>query len=153
MPDDVRAGRARRCAGRRHSDGYKLTLQAPRYLPVMQYATNRALRERLYRAYVTRASELGPPGARQQRADARVARRCARKKRQLLGYANYAELSLVPKMAESPTQVHAVPARPGRTRAPVRASATSPTCATSPRTQLGLADLQPWDHWPSRPSG
>jgi oligopeptidase A len=41
--------------------GLRLTLQAPCYGPVMQYAANRALRETMYRAYVTRASEFGPP--------------------------------------------------------------------------------------------
>jgi oligopeptidase A len=84
--------------------GWKLTLRMPCYLPVMQYADNRALRERLYRAYVTRASELGDP-----RWDNTVIIGEKLKLRleaaRLLGYGNYAELSLATKMAESPAQV------------------------------------------------
>ena len=73
VPDDVRAAlRADAAADGR--DGFKLSLLAPRWLPVMQYATDRALRERLYRAFHTRASELGPSRVRQQRADDRIAR-------------------------------------------------------------------------------
>ena len=59
VPDDVCAAlRADALADGR--DGCKLSLQAPRWLPVMQYATDRALREQLHRAYYTVASDLGP---------------------------------------------------------------------------------------------
>ncbi|HET6600269.1 MAG TPA: oligopeptidase A, partial [Burkholderiaceae bacterium] len=60
VPGDVKQA-ARTAAAADGHDGFKLTLHAPCYLPVMQYATSRALRERLYTAYVTRASDLGPP--------------------------------------------------------------------------------------------
>ena len=64
----------------------------------------------------------------------------------LLGYANFAELSLVPKMADSPPQVLDFLrdlAQRARARAP---SATSPSCASSPAAELGLAELQAVGH-------
>lgn len=84
--------------------GWKFTLHFPSYMPVLQYAENRQLRERLYHAYATRASEFGKTewdntpliqqilALRQEAAT-------------LLGFNNYAELSLATKMADSPTQV------------------------------------------------
>jgi Zn-dependent oligopeptidase len=59
VPADVVAA-ARAAAEAEGKEGHKLTLHFPSYFPVMQYAQNRALRETLYTAYVTRASELGP---------------------------------------------------------------------------------------------
>src|SRR5688572_16985099 len=60
IPPDVLAT-AREAAQADGKPGWKFTLHAPSYLPVMQYAENRALRELMYRAYVTRASEFGAP--------------------------------------------------------------------------------------------
>ena len=96
-------------------DGCKLTLHFPSYLPVMQMGRNRALREKLYTAYVTRASEFGPP----ERDNTPVMRELLELRQEeaaLLGYRNYAELSLVPKMAGSPEEVLAAP-REARTKA------------------------------------
>jgi oligopeptidase A len=84
--------------------GWKFTLHAPSYMPVMQYATHRPLREQLYRAYVTQASEFGPVELDNTpliTRELKLRREAAR----LLGYANYAEVSLVPKMAQSPNEV------------------------------------------------
>lgn len=91
-------------AASENKSGYKIGLQMPHYLAVMQYADNRALREQLYRAYVTRASELGEA---KWDNTANINRRLALslKEAQLLGYTNAAELSLVTKMAETPKQV------------------------------------------------
>ena len=142
VPADVRQV-AREAAAAEGRDGYKLTLQIPCYLPVLQYATDRALRERLYTAYVTRASELGP-AALDNSAIIRELLELRQEEAALIGYANAAELSLVPKMADSPAQVIeflrdlARRARPGAERdlAELREFA---------RTELGLADLQAWD--------
>ena len=103
IPDDV-LWRAREGAHREGRAGWKFTLQAPSYTPAMQYARNRELRQRLYRAYVTRASEFGKSewdNTSIIRAELRLRREAA----QLLGYSNYAELSLVPKMARTPGEV------------------------------------------------
>ncbi|WP_395702444.1 M3 family metallopeptidase [Aquabacterium sp.] len=123
--------------------GHKLTLHMPVWMPLMQYAHDRALREALYRAYVTRASEFGPP-ERDNTALMRELLQLRQEEAALLGYANYAELSLVPKMADSPRQVQdflrdlARRARPFAERdlAELQAFAAE---------QLGLQALQPWD--------
>jgi oligopeptidase A len=103
VPDDV-VQAAAEAARKDGKPGWKLTLHAPSYLPVMQYADDRGLREMLYRAYVTRASELGRPELDNTPLIARelVLRR---QKAELLGYESFAEYSLVPKMAQSPRQV------------------------------------------------
>lgn len=142
VPADAVAA-ARGAAQAEGLEGCKLTLHLPSYLPVMQYGTNRALREKLYTAYVTRASELGPGeldnGPVMQRLLA-----LRQEEAQLLGKRSFAEVSLVPKMAESPAQVAeflrdlARRARPGAERdlAELR---------TFARDELGLPELQAWD--------
>ncbi len=86
--------------------GYRLTLQAPAYLAVMQYADDRELRRELYQAYSTRASDQGPQAGRWDNGALMVEILQLREEMAaLLGFANYAELSLEPKMAETPAQV------------------------------------------------
>ncbi len=91
--------------------GHKITLKLPIYLPVMQFGTDRALRERLYRAYVTRASDQGnsqevPDGAKFDNT-ALIQELLALRQEEaaLLGYPHFAAVSLVPKMAHSTEQV------------------------------------------------
>jgi oligopeptidase A len=132
-----------RVAGAAPAAVHRLTLQFPCYIPVMQYARNRALREKFYTAYVTRASELGPA----ERDNSAVMRRLLElrhEEAQLLGQPDFASLSRVPKMAKSPEQVIgflrdlARRARPAAERdlAELRAFAAD---------ELGLPDLQAWD--------
>jgi oligopeptidase A len=103
IPDDVlqAASAAAHIDGR---EGWKFTLHEPSYLPAMQYCENRSIREALYRAHVTRASEQGRPELDNTSIIAGELR-LRREKARLLGYQCFAELSLVPKMAESPKQV------------------------------------------------
>jgi len=143
VPEDVlRAGRAEAAADGKA--GCKVTLRMPSYLPVMQYATNRELRATLHRAYSTRASELG---ARPEWDNTAVIRRLLalrREEAQLLGYSSYAELSLVPKMAQSATEVIAflrdlnVKARPFAQRDIAELDAFA-------RATLGIEKLQAHD--------
>ncbi len=142
VPADARqAARAAAIADGR--EGFKLTLHYPSYLPVIQYGENRALREKLYHANVTRASDLGP-AALDNTQVMRDLLALRQEEARLLGYANFAALSVVPKMADSPAQVMAflrdlaVRARPFAERdlAELREFA---------RSELGLADLQAWD--------
>jgi oligopeptidase A len=84
--------------------GWKFTLHMPSYLPLMQYADNRQLRETMYRAYVTRAAEFTKPEWDNTPLIAEILK-LRRDAARMLGLANYAELSLTPKMAESPAQV------------------------------------------------
>ncbi len=106
IPPDVQqaALEAAQADGR---EGYKLTLKMPCYLPVMQFAARSDLREKLYRAYVTRASDQAEGDARKFDNTALIGEILAlrREEAQLLGYANFGEVSVVPKMAQSPAQV------------------------------------------------
>lgn len=147
LPAEVKAA-ARAAAQADGRQGYKLTLKLPSYLPVMQFARDSALRQRLYRAYVTRASDQAEGDAIQFDNAPLIREILAlrREEAQLLGYANYGEVSLVPKMAESPRQVIdflrqlAAKAKPFAERdvADLRAFA---------KADLQLAEPQAWD-WP-----
>jgi oligopeptidase A len=151
VPDDVVAA-ARAAAQAEGRDGHKLTLKLPSYLPVMQFAHNRDLRQRLYTAYVTRASDQAPGGPA---TDAPVwdntpvmqeLLALRHEEAQLLGFPHFAALSVVPKMADSPAQIVAflrelaARARPFAERdvADMRAFAAE---------ELDLPDPQAWD-WP-----
>ena len=103
VPDDV-CQQTRASAAAEDQAGHKLTLHMPVYLPVMQYAQDSALREQLYHAYATRASEFGPVDRDNSALMAELLQLRA-EEAGLLGYGSYGELSLVPKMAESPQQV------------------------------------------------
>ncbi|MDV6343684.1 M3 family metallopeptidase [Nitrosomonas sp. Is37] len=111
IPDDVLHA-AREAAEKDPSistPGWKFTLHAPSYLAVMQYADNRALRESMYRAYVTRASEIDSLAHGASNWDNMLLINKILQLRQeearMLGFDCYAEVSLVSKMAESPRQV------------------------------------------------
>jgi oligopeptidase A len=142
VPDDVRQA-ARQAAQAEGKDGHKLTLQFPSYFPVMQYGENRALRERLYKAYVTRASELGE--APYDNSTLMVELLALRQEEaRLLGYRNFAELSLVPKMAQSPAQVIDF-LRDLARRARPYAEKDLAELREFARTELGMPELAAWD--------
>lgn len=103
IPEDAKAMFAAAAASESKT-GYKIGLQMPHYLAVMQYADDRELRAEIYRAYTTRASEFGKP---EWDNTANITRHLeiALEEASLLGFKNYAELSLATKMAESPNQV------------------------------------------------
>ncbi len=107
LPDDTRAAAREAAESDTAADkkpGWKFTLHAPSYLPVMQYADDRALRELMYRASSTRASDFGKPELDNTPLIADIIK-LRRELAQLLAFNNYAEYSLEPKMAESPQQV------------------------------------------------
>lgn len=87
--------------------GWKFTLHMPSYLPVLQYADNRNFREQMYRAYATRASELDCQTGSGKDNMPRINKilELRNEAAQILGYENYAEVSLATKMATSPQQV------------------------------------------------
>ena len=142
VPDDVQAA-TRAAAEADGKDGHKLTLHMPCYLPVMQYATNRALREAMYRAYATRASELGAP-ERDNTVLMQEIVALRQEEARLLGYANFADVSLVPKMAQSHQQVTDF-LRDLAKRARPYAEKDMAELRDFARTECGLADLQAWD--------
>jgi oligopeptidase A len=127
--------------------GYKLTLKMPSYLPVMQFADTEGLRELMYRAYSTRASDQAP--AASQKFDngplMREILALRLEEAQLLGYRNFGEVSVVAKMAKSPAEVvNFLRDLAGRARpyaeqdvADLRAFAAS---------HMGVKEPQPWDY-------
>ncbi|MDO4593288.1 MAG: M3 family metallopeptidase, partial [Comamonadaceae bacterium] len=145
VPADVQQA-AKAAAEADGKAGYKLTLKLPSYLPVMQFAHQAALREKVYRAYVTRASDQAEGDLVKYDNAAIIKEILAlrQEEAQLLGYQNFAEVSLVPKMADSPQQVIdflrglAQRARPYAEKdvADLREFAAK---------ELGITDPQPWD--------
>ncbi|MDO9051579.1 MAG: M3 family metallopeptidase [Methylotenera sp.] len=122
--------------------GWKFTLHFPSYLPVLQYAENRPLRETLYRAYATRASEFGKPEWDNTPIIAQILK-LRLEAAQLLGFNNYAELSIATKMAESAQHVEnflqdlAERAKPYALKDKVELDEYA--------TKLGITDMQAWD--------
>jgi len=149
LPVDARDA-AREASVAAGVQGWTFTLQFPSYLPVMQYGQHRPLRERMYRAYATRASlsALAPAGdevARLDNApiiDELLALRHEEAK--LLGYASYAEVSLVPKMAESPASVMAFLHDLARRARPF-AEGDLAALRRFAADELALPELQAWD--------
>lgn len=124
--------------------GYKIGLQIPHYLAVIQYADNRELREQIYRAYVTRASELSDGGKFDNTANIDRTLANALQTAKLLGFKNYAELSLATKMADTPEQVLNFLHDLARRAKPYAEKDLAEVKAFA-RESLNLADLQPWD--------
>ena len=148
LPEDVIEA-AKEAAERDGKTGYKFTLHFPSYFPVMQYSENRPMREAMYRAYVTRASELGPQygnGKPEWDNTAVLAEQLKLRAEEahMLGYNNFAEVSLAPKMAESPEQVMTF-LEDLATRARPHAEQDWKELREFAANELGLSDLQPWD--------
>ncbi len=142
LPQDVKDA-AREAAQKDNKPGWKLTLHAPSYLPVLQYADDRALRETIYKANVTRASEFGDAKFDNTALiDKLVALRA--EEAALLGFNNFAEVSLAAKMADTPQQVLdflndlAARARPFAERDYAELTAFA-------KQSLGLDTLNAWD--------
>ena len=145
LPEDVRqaTAAAARADGR---DGHKLTLKMPCYLPVMQFARQSAVRERMYRAYATRASNQAEGEAvRFDNAAIMVELLALRhEEARLLGHRHFADVSLVPKMAESPEQVVAF-MRDLAAKARPHAERDLADMRTFAAEHLGIHEPQPWD--------
>lgn len=103
IPEDAKQA-AREAAEKEGKPGWKFTLHFPSYMPILQYADDRNLREELYRAYATRASEFGKPELDNTDLIVQILR-LRQEAAHLLGFSNYAEDSLATKMAQTPEQV------------------------------------------------
>ena len=134
---------AAQAAQKAGAKGWKFTLHAPSYMPVMQYADNRDLRETIYRAHVTRASEFGKPEWDNTPLIAQILK-LRNEAAQLLGYSSHAKVSLATKMAESPRQVVdfledlAAKAKPFALKDWDELNAFA-------ANELGIAQMQAWD--------
>ena len=124
--------------------GWKFVLQAPCYIPVMQYADDRNLRARMYRAYATRAAEFGPSEWDNGPLIERMLKLRA-EDAAMLGYRNYAEVSLVPKMAQSPAEVAAF-LRELAAKARPFAEQDVAELTEFARAELGMDKLESWDY-------
>ena len=149
LPEDAIAAAAD-TAQQKALQGWAFTLHFPSYYPVMQYSENRALRRLMYQAYVTRASELAP-----KYSDGKPAwdnthnmldqLRLRDEEARMLGFANYAALSLAPKMANSVDEVDLFLTNFAIKSKPFAQKDWQELCDFA-KSELGLTDgLEPWD--------
>lgn len=127
-----------------NQEGYRITLQIPHYLAVLQYAQNRKLRETLYHAYVIRASELDFDGKFNNNDVMRHIVELRAQEARLLGYKNYGEVSLATKMAKTPQEVVAFLRDLAQKSLP-QAKADMAEVKAFAKDNLGIADPQSWD--------
>ncbi len=142
LPEDARTA-AREAASAAEQPGWKFTLHMPSYFPVMQYAEDRELRAALYRANATRASEFGKPDWDNTPLITRILSLRV-EEAHLLGYKNFAEVSLVSKMAKSPDEVLGF-LNDLATRARPHAEKDLAELRDFAQTSLGLDTLEAWD--------
>jgi oligopeptidase A len=143
VPADV-VTTARAAAEAEGRAGYRLTLRSPCYMPVMQYADNRSLRAIMHRASATLASDLGAsPDWDNTGVIARILE-LRHAEAQLLGYANFADLSLVPKMARTPAEVLEFLRDLARRAHPFARREYAELTAFA-RDALGIDDCAAWD--------
>ena len=142
LPEDVLQA-AQEAAQEEGKSGWMFTLKAPSYMPVMQYASNRALREKMYRAYGTRASEFGNSNWDNTSLMEEIVRLRGEEAR-LLGFNNFGQLSLASKMADSPQQVIEFMRELSKRARPFAEKDLNElrvfACA-----KLGIEDMQSWD--------
>ncbi|MDP3621201.1 MAG: M3 family metallopeptidase [Polynucleobacter sp.] len=153
LPEDAIAAAAD-AAEQQGKQGWMFTLHFPSYYPVQQYSENRALRQRMYEAYVTRASELsaqfGNGKAEWDNTQNMLDQlRLRNEEAVMLGYRNYAELSIAPKMARTVEEVDLFLVDIAK-RAKPFAKTDWETLQLFARTEFNLGltpddPIQPWD--------
>ncbi|MGO3745935.1 MAG: M3 family metallopeptidase, partial [Alcaligenes aquatilis] len=142
IPDDVLAA-AQRAAQENDQQGWRLTLKMPCYLPVMQYARNQTLRELMYRAYTTIASDQGDAQFDNSQAIETLLDLRAQEA-SLLGFASYAHMRLETRMADTPEQVMSF-LRDLASKARPYARQDLDELQAFAQKELGLETLQAWD--------
>ncbi len=142
LPADVLRSSAAE-AEARGQEGHRLSLQMPVYLPVMKFARHRPLRERLYRAHISLASDVGDAAFDNSAVMTEIVT-LRQEQAVLLGFANFAEFSLAAKMADTPAQVLAFLHDLAR-RSRSAAQRDLAELREFARSELGLGELQPWD--------
>lgn len=144
MPESALAA-ARALAESREQQGWLLTLDIPSYLPVMTYCDNQALREEMYRAYSTRASDQGPNAGKWDNTPLMEEILALRHELAgLLGFDNYAQKSLATKMAENINQVLDFLTDLAKRARPQGEAELTQLRAFALR-EHGVHELQPWD--------
>jgi len=147
LPDDARAA-ARAAAERDGKQGWQFSLHFPSYFPVLQFADNRALREKIYRANATKASEMGAVFSEVEKWDntSNIAQllRLRDEEAKLLDFRSFADVSLEPKMAESPERVIEFLEDLARRARPYAEKDLAELRAFA-KDELGIDDMQAWD--------
>lgn len=144
LPDSAKSAAAQ-LATQYNLTGWLFTLDIPSYLPIMSYADNRELREEMYRAYVTRASEIGPNGGEfDNTAIIEETLSLRTKIANLLGFEHYSQRSIATKMAESTDQVKTFLHDLARQSRP-QAEADLAEVKAFAAEQYGRTELQAWD--------
>ncbi|HKI60603.1 MAG TPA: M3 family metallopeptidase [Mariprofundaceae bacterium] len=141
LPDSIRDGAAQRATeSDKYDSGWLFTLDIPSYLPFMQYAENRELRERMYNAYVTRASEGELDNAPVIDETLKLRREAAA----MIGFDDYGSYSLATKMAESTAEVISFLRELARKSRKMAESEMAELKAFT-KANLGIDALQAWD--------
>jgi oligopeptidase A len=144
LPNSAKA-MARQTAQQKELDGWLLTLEFPSYYAVMSYADDRPLREEMYQAYATRASDQGPHAGQWDNTPLMEEILALRHElAQLLGFSSYAERSLATKMAPSTAKVTEF-LRDLADRSLGMAQEELDELSAFAKDELGLDDIQPWD--------
>jgi len=144
LPDTAKAT-LEQYAKQKEKDGWLITLEMPSVLPVLTYADNRALREEVYRANISKASDMGPNAG--QFDNGPVMTEILEKRQQvaeLLGYRSHSEVSLATKMADSPEDVIVFLNELAEKAFP-QAKIEFAALAQYAKEELNIEDLQPWD--------
>jgi len=141
LPDSIRDGAAQRATeSDKYESGWLFTLDIPSYLPFMQYAESRVLRERIYSAYVTRASEGELDNAPVIDETLKLRREAAA----LIGFDDYGSYSLATKMAENTDEVVNFLRELAQKSRKVAESEVA-ELETFAKANLGIDELQAWD--------
>ncbi|MEJ7808033.1 MAG: M3 family metallopeptidase, partial [Telluria sp.] len=147
LPDDVKQA-AHAAAAAEGKSGYQFTLHFPSYFPVLQFANKRDLRETMYRASATKASDMGSVFSQLETWDntSNISTLLTLRNEEalLLDYRNFAEVSLVPKMAQSPEHVIDFLEDLARRARPF-AEQDLAELRTFARAELGIDELEAWD--------
>jgi oligopeptidase A len=147
LPDDAKAA-ARAAAERDGKSGWQFSLHFPSYFPVLQFADSRALREKIYRANATKASEMGAVFSEVEKWDNtnNIAQllKLRDEEAKLLDFRSFADVSLEPKMAESPERVIEFLEDLARRARPYAEKDLEELRAFA-KDELGIADMQAWD--------
>jgi oligopeptidase A len=147
LPEDAKAA-ARAAAERDGKQGWQFSLHFPSYFPVLQFADSRELREKIYRANATKASEMGAVFSEVEKWDntSNIAQllKLRDEEAKLLDFRSFADVSLEPKMAESPERVIEFLEDLARRARPYAEKDLAELRAFA-KDELGIADMQAWD--------
>jgi oligopeptidase A len=147
LPDDAKDA-ARAAAERDGKSGWQFSLHFPSYFPVLQFADDRALREKIYRANATKASEMGAVFSEVEKWDntSNIAQllKLRDEEAKLLDFRSFADVSLEPKMAESPEHVIEFLEDLARRARPYAEKDLAELRAFA-KDELGIDEMQAWD--------